>query len=603
LAASGVTIAVSGTLVGGSGYTNGAYSNVQASLASGTPMSVYPIFQNIFVTSGAVSLASNPSGQKGGDLTTVLTVSNTLIGGTGSGFTISAGSLLTPVNNVAVGLQSLSQLYTATDNTSIGNSALQSLVKGNYNVAMGSLAGQFLGAAGFGTTTANTYVGYLSGQNSIGGNYNTYLGSYTGSNSNTYITALGTITGGSGYTNGTYTSVNMTVLSGRVGSGPQVTIVVSGGAVTSITLPTTPNLLGPGCDTTTVLTASAALIGGTGSGFSVPVSSISTPSFNVFVGANAGLSNYGTGNVAVGQSAGGGVAMKGNYNVFLGYQAGANETGSNKLYIANTSTATPLIGGDFTAGTVTINGALADSFFYATTGLYAAPLKNSTSAQPLFGGFVSATGTLGTPTGTGPWTVVITGMSNAGGFQVGTTITATAGTGSFNTNTITIVSIDSATGMTVSATGGTIPTAGTVTNITSTTAGALTLAANTEYQFELILNGANTGSSTKIFSVTGTATYGKFFMQAHTIVAAAAAANSTPVSSWNNATTPTITFISTASATAFATLIKGVFRTTAGGTFIPNITFSVGGTATLAQATLRVTPTTAGTTFTIGTWA
>ena len=43
-------------------------------------------------------------------------------------------------------------------------------------------------------------------------------------------------------------------------------------------------------------------------------------------------------------------------NVFVGYQAGYNETGSNKLYIDNSNTSTPLIHGDFDTDKVTING-------------------------------------------------------------------------------------------------------------------------------------------------------------------------------------------------------------------------------------------------------
>ena len=45
-------------------------------------------------------------------------------------------------------------------------------------------------------------------------------------------------------------------------------------------------------------------------------------------------------------------------NVFLGHDAGYNETSSNKLYISNSDTASPLIGGDFAAGVVTINSIL-----------------------------------------------------------------------------------------------------------------------------------------------------------------------------------------------------------------------------------------------------
>jgi subtilisin-like proprotein convertase family protein len=48
----------------------------------------------------------------------------------------------------------------------------------------------------------------------------------------------------------------------------------------------------------------------------------------------------------------------GSNNVALGYQAGFNETGSDKLYIENSSSDTPLIYGDFAADSLVINGQL-----------------------------------------------------------------------------------------------------------------------------------------------------------------------------------------------------------------------------------------------------
>ncbi|GAH47610.1 unnamed protein product, partial [marine sediment metagenome] len=48
----------------------------------------------------------------------------------------------------------------------------------------------------------------------------------------------------------------------------------------------------------------------------------------------------------------------GSKNVFLGYQAGYSETGSDKLYIDNSQTASPLIYGDFSNNILAINGNL-----------------------------------------------------------------------------------------------------------------------------------------------------------------------------------------------------------------------------------------------------
>ena len=97
----------------------------------------------------------------------------------------------------------------------------------------------------------------------------------------------------------------MTLSSGSTAiTYPTATIVVSGGAVTSVTL--TSNGVGFK-DTTTVLTAPAASIGGTGSGFSVPVATLASGTGNVAVGYQAGFSN-----------------TTGNFSTMVGYQAGYN---------------------------------------------------------------------------------------------------------------------------------------------------------------------------------------------------------------------------------------------------------------------------------------
>jgi len=79
------------------------------------------------------------------------------------------------------------------------------------------------------------------------------------------LKTLGTITGGSGYTNGTYTGV---ALSGGGGFGATANIVVSGGAVTSVTV------VSRGADYLVGGSLTATITGG--AGFSVPVASIYT---------------------------------------------------------------------------------------------------------------------------------------------------------------------------------------------------------------------------------------------------------------------------------------------------------------------------------------
>ena len=82
------------------------------------------------------------------------------------------------------------------------------------------------------------------------------------------VASLGTITGGSGYTNGAYNNVRLT---GGSGGGAVAQIVVSGGAVTAVAVVYPGGSYAVG----NTLSARSVSIGGTGSGFSVPVTSVS----------------------------------------------------------------------------------------------------------------------------------------------------------------------------------------------------------------------------------------------------------------------------------------------------------------------------------------
>jgi hypothetical protein len=106
-------------------------------------------------------------------------------------------------------------------------------------------------------------------------------------------------------------------------------------------------------------------------------------------------------------------------------------------------------------------GDLINLYYYKAWPLLFSPVENTV---------ISTTGTVGSISGAGPWTASITGMVSNSGLTVGNTITATAGTGSLGggAGVYTVASLVGSTGITFTATGGTTPTAGTVTDITLT---------------------------------------------------------------------------------------------------------------------------------------
>ena len=90
---------------------------------------------------------------------------------------------------------------------------------------------------------------------------------------------LENLTGGSGYTNGSYTNVPLT---GGTGSGAQASVTVAGGAVTSVVL----TLYGSGYLVGDTLSCANASIGGTGSGFSIEMQTVGGWSVTTISGTN-----------------------------------------------------------------------------------------------------------------------------------------------------------------------------------------------------------------------------------------------------------------------------------------------------------------------------
>ena len=86
-----------------------------------------------------------------------------------------------------------------------------------------------------------------------------------------------------------------------------------------------------------------------------PFRNLSSGDGNVFVGHNSGFkTTTGNSNVFIGRNAGYN-NFTGSNNIFIGRSAGFSETGSNKLYIDNSSTSAPLVYGDFSSNQVGIN--------------------------------------------------------------------------------------------------------------------------------------------------------------------------------------------------------------------------------------------------------
>lgn len=257
--------------------------------------------------------------------------------------------------NAAFGLTALYGNSTGSGNAAFGNCAMCFNITGISNAAFGN------GALKNNTTGAS----------------NTAVGSGALNAATNTVATLAAPVSGSGYVDGTYNNVQLTYLSGtpfstvagQSNSYPVANIVVSGGSVSSVTLV---NGGQDATDATTVFTAPNSALGGSGSGFSVQVGTLTVSqrntsvggsslgkllsgSFNTSVGQSAlSMLSAGSNNVAVGWRAG--QSNLGSGNVFLGSEAGSNETGSNKLYVDDTSTSNPLIGGDFGARTLSFDG-------------------------------------------------------------------------------------------------------------------------------------------------------------------------------------------------------------------------------------------------------
>jgi len=203
---------------------------------------------------------------------------------------------------------------------------------GKYNTFLGNESG-YSNTYGFG----NIFIGYQAGFYSTTSNQNISIGYQAGYNmtgqSNTLVGHLVGKGSGSG---GDYNSFYGRAAGFNIGSASSNTLIgaLSGSALTN--------------GSSNTLIGKDAGKGQTGAAFS----------YNTVLGTAAATQlSTGGNNVIIGYNSGYSLAT-GTGNIFIGKQAGGQETGSDKLYIENSSSTTPLIYGDFAADEVKINGTL-----------------------------------------------------------------------------------------------------------------------------------------------------------------------------------------------------------------------------------------------------
>jgi uncharacterized protein YneR len=288
-------------------------------------------------------------------------------------------------NNVFLGFSSGRTNSSGQSNVFLGNLAGYSNISGSNNVMLGDSAGYnskssfnvFLGRSAGRTNnngSSNTFIGYRSGMNNSSGSNNVFLGNLSGFTNSSgaenifigssagYSNTLGrdnVIMGNSAGMSNTEGCYNLFLgfYAGKnnIGSGPAG-------------FPGNYNVfMGymAGRDNQTgqsnVYIANMAGAKNTSGSFNTFIGrnsggQMTSGDFNLFLGGQAAeFKTGGNYNVILGPGAGAN-STTGSMNVFIGKDAGRDAVGSGLLYIENSDSEVPLIGGDFTNDRLAING-------------------------------------------------------------------------------------------------------------------------------------------------------------------------------------------------------------------------------------------------------
>lgn len=218
---------------------------------------------------------------------------------------------------------------TGRQNIFLGNYNGITNTAGNYNEFIGFQAGQYNT-----TGSENIFNGYQAGQSNTIGGQNYFSGMYSGNLNSTgnynhfegYKAGASNTTGEGNYFSGYMAGFKNSIASDNHFQGYSAGYNNTSGNLNEFI------------------------------GFKAGYSN-TTGTSNQSIGFEAGYNNTtGFGNLFEGYQAGYN-NITGIKNVFIGYQAGLSETGSNKLYISNSMTSSPLIYGEFDNQLVKLNAA------------------------------------------------------------------------------------------------------------------------------------------------------------------------------------------------------------------------------------------------------
>lgn len=303
-------------------------------------------------------------------------------------------------SNVAIGLNSMRFGSSGTGNMALGIQSMYRFSGGSYNVGIG-LSALGDGSGDYNVAVGNSSLYYNQGNNNVAvgrsashqnttGDYNLSLGYYAGyrDTSGSYNVAVGpnalydNYDGSGNVAVGNYALrsqqhpehvTGIGYYAGRYGSG--VSNVMLGYQA--------------GYSNSSTNDYDRSVFVGEQSGYAVSsgdnntgvgyrsLQFVNTGSDNTAVGNNAGTSvNAGNRNTYLGTSAGQ-YNNGADGNIFLGFEAGKWENGSNKLFIENSSSSSPLIYGDFENDTVTIHGT------FEVNDAYSLPGADGTAGQVL----------------------------------------------------------------------------------------------------------------------------------------------------------------------------------------------------------------------------